>query len=383
MAPSESRKTHYGPDRRCLQLCVGTLTCVAVLMTLTHVGVFDRGTVLMRSLGHHTISFRPPAHSLENAATHLHNYSHARLEKQLPNMHADIAGSLHESHGFFNYNVEAWARKIRILDRRRKSVDGQKHAGLQRRSRYAFHQHARAASPEPEWSCDFEERMGGAGDGGKWVCNPFRIQEMRTPACAVISIGSNNDWSFETAVHDSIPRCDIFTFDHTLANPSPPSFVRFFRLGLGSARSNSGLRTLQEMFAVAGLGHNTSVEILKIDCEGCEWSAYPQLFEGHGMFVRQILLEVHLRPPRIPTSLSESLMTTSRAREHWTALIAKLHHVFHEGKRHGYVIFHKEHNPLCTGECFEYGLLKLNIPGLSNNYEQQTTNSSHLHTVRG
>ena len=213
--------------------------------------------------------------------------------------------------------------------------------------------------------------MGGIGDGGKWVCNPFRIQEMNEQACAVISIGSNNNWIFETAIHDSIPRCDIFTFDHTLANPRPPPFVHFFPLGLGSAQSNNGLRTLQELFAVARLGNNTNVEILKIDCEGCEWSVYPQLFlfDGHGVFIRQILLEVHMRPPRSHRDSSQAL-ATAQLRKHWTAIVTRCYHIFQEGKRHGYVIFHIEPNSLCWGECFEYALLKLNVSGLSKNYKQ-------------
>lgn len=61
---------------------------------------------------------------------------------------------------------------------------------------------------EPNFSCQFERRIGGTGngDGPKWVCDPHRIRKLAKerrakdpshPGCVVYSVGSNGDFSFE------------------------------------------------------------------------------------------------------------------------------------------------------------------------------------------
>jgi len=54
---------------------------------------------------------------------------------------------------------------------------------------------------EPTLSCMFQRRMGARGDGGKWVCDPHRIQKND---CLVYSIGSSSDYTFETAVVNTL-----------------------------------------------------------------------------------------------------------------------------------------------------------------------------------
>merc|ERR1719343_1299572 len=68
---------------------------------------------------------------------------------------------------------------------------------------------------EPSFGCVFEERVGNAGEGGKWVCDPQRIKEKaETDGCLVYSIGSNGQFDFEESVHGSISRkCEIHTID--------------------------------------------------------------------------------------------------------------------------------------------------------------------------
>ncbi len=44
-------------------------------------------------------------------------------------------------------------------------------------------------------------------DGGKWLCDEFGLQEMK--GCHVFSLGSNNDYSYEEAIHKQYPQCTI------------------------------------------------------------------------------------------------------------------------------------------------------------------------------
>lgn len=85
------------------------------------------------------------------------------------------------------------------------------------------------------------------------------------------------------------------------------------------------------------LGHTDKVlDILKIDCEGCEWKTFKDWL-GERIVARQVLIEVH----RSPAPFARNF--------------------FNKMKEQGYVIFHKEPNlPGCpSGDCIEYGFLKL------------------------
>lgn len=105
---------------------------------------------------------------------------------------------------------------------------------------------------------------------GKWVCNPYRIQEMarsRKQKCVVFSIGSNNDFSFEEAILQDIPECEVHTFDHTINPSHVPAGVKFHRWGLGT-RNEGNVKTLSTMLKELKIGENHSIEILKVDIEG-------------------------------------------------------------------------------------------------------------------
>jgi hypothetical protein len=73
---------------------------------------------------------------------------------------------------------------------------------------------------EPSFTCLHERRIGGNGDGPKWVCDPHRIDPDN---CLVYSFGSNNEFSFEEAIlRDISAKCEIHTFDPTIG-PTPSS----------------------------------------------------------------------------------------------------------------------------------------------------------------
>ena len=194
---------------------------------------------------------------------------------------------------------------------------------------------------EPNFSCEYERRLGQPGDGGKWVCDPHKLS--KEPDCLVYSLGSNNAFDFEEAIHEGIGlHCEIHTFDHTVGNhPSnKPSQVNFHPWGIGSDRTGN-LKALDQM--AEDLGHlGRRIHILKIDVEGAEFKTLPGLLNS-GAFeklgIQQVLIEVHRSTPAVVHALMEA---------------------FH---RAGYAIFHKEANiqyPMSAVDvCVEFGFIKL------------------------
>lgn len=146
---------------------------------------------------------------------------------------------------------------------------------------------------EPNFSCPHAERIG-YGEGGKWICNVDAISAQEK--CTMISIGSNNDFSFELEVLKRIPHCEIHVFDHTIKNPSrlPKNLINYHSIGLAEKTEVIGNDTfmgLQDIHKDILKGQD--IDILKIDCEGCEWSTYKSWFSRESPFARQVLLEVH------------------------------------------------------------------------------------------
>lgn len=202
---------------------------------------------------------------------------------------------------------------------------------------------------DPDWSCAAEQKVGNTGDGHKWVCDPHRI----SPDCIAYSVGSNGDFSFEMALHEQLPSCDIHIFDFTDYTSNMPRRLKahFHPWGLRPSydtntsewdtafstqpwsdpkRPNLQFKTLKETMEI--LGHER-VDLFKIDCEGCEWQSYEDWTKAD---LRQILVEVHDSPPAVVNDF-----------------FLKLHHA-------GFVIFHKEPNTQFSfGRCQEIGFFKM------------------------
>jgi len=150
---------------------------------------------------------------------------------------------------------------------------------------------------EPCIACGDEERIGLIGDGGKWICNP--VKELQYKNCMVVSIGSNNEFSFEDEIVERFG-CEVHIFDHTSYPPaeSKPHF-HFHKLGLDIV-TRGNMLSLHDMITMAmantKANHALSiVDILKIDCEGCEFDALtsPASVNILQTKVKQLLLEVH------------------------------------------------------------------------------------------
>ena len=210
---------------------------------------------------------------------------------------------------------------------------------------------------EPDFTCQHERRIGGMGDGPKWVCDPHRLVVKQD--CLVYSVGSAGNFKFETSILKEIGHnCEIHTFDPEIKGKRfghlAPEGVNYHNWGFTSDnntgkqqeqaqqlmnkpqqnQTSSGIyKTMKD--TIKELGHEGRViDIFKIDCEGCEWKTFHGWFDA-GATLQQILVEVHRTPKN------------------------KVHDFFLGMQKAGYVTFHKEANLFTGGKCVEYAFLKM------------------------
>ncbi|KAL3780118.1 hypothetical protein ACHAW5_005756 [Stephanodiscus triporus] len=200
--------------------------------------------------------------------------------------------AMEESNGFFDdIPEEEWERLRNIAHDMQPNAKGDPSDASV--GPFAWYQE----NYEPEFSCRHEQRVGRKGDGGKWVCDPHRIELKGGGDCLVYSVGSSGDASFEAAILDDISSgCEIHVFDfgdfaQTVADQTGHSpNVHYHQWGLSSrteGRYKSFTDTLSE------LGHvNRTIDVFKIDCEGCELDTYQAWLEAP-VKLQQILVEIH------------------------------------------------------------------------------------------
>lgn len=233
---------------------------------------------------------------------------------------------------------------------------------------------------EAGFGCALERRVGDAGDGGKWVCDPGkilgggvskgdwfggmgRVKGKRRGRCLVYSFGSNNKFGFERGIWEWIGvgggdgngGCEVHTFDHTVrVLKGKPGFVRFHKMGLGGKDDvEKGVYSWGSIRRL--LGHDeVFVEVLKVDIEGDEYEALlPVLEEGGLKMVRQLLIEVHMpKLDKVPPKRDEK----GRVIRRWD----RIHRFFELLYMNDWVIFHKEPNLLAGGTLIEYAFIRLN-----------------------
>jgi hypothetical protein len=185
---------------------------------------------------------------------------------------------------------------------------------------------------EPNFHCSHARRIGKMGDGGKWVCDLFRLKTRSN--CLIYSAGSKGDFSFEKHLKNYLPNCEIHTFDMKLYK-CPNNVCVFHQIILGNGTFPQGSKTWEMI--IENLGHeNRLIDIFKIDIEGGEYTVFPSIFQSSkNSFPRQILAEVHPRHTQTMHALFELLRTNN------------------------YVIFNREPNLLAGLRYFEYTFLKL------------------------
>lgn len=242
--------------------------------------------------------------------------------------------SLKESDGWFCENDVEWKRRktIHHIQDKRNRISN---------SRSLFFQN----NWEPTIQCEFERRLGNTGDGGKWVCDVHRFEQMQTTDLLVYSFGSNGEFSFESAIKEQLSQADIHTFDMGTYK-CPEKICTFHQARLGHGK-NDGSKSLQTI--MSELGHqNRTIHIFKVDIEGSEFDLFEELFklspnnQTTAPYIRQILFEIHLGSDK-----SE-------------APCERTHRLFELFRANNYAIYHKEANLYDAVNVFEYALLRLN-----------------------
>lgn len=110
-------------------------------------------------------------------------------------------------------------------------------------------------------SCSDMQILGGYLEGGRTVCHATKLFSARP--CRVVSVGSNGEASFESAVLAMAPHCIIDVMDGTMTGERAslvknlPSAVNFMPVNFDT---HSAIRL-----------NYSHVQALKIDCEACEY----------------------------------------------------------------------------------------------------------------
>lgn len=210
---------------------------------------------------------------------------------------------------------------------------------------------------EPTYTCQSEWRTGSLfGDGGKFVCGEDEYFKARD--CLVYSVGSKGDTAFEA---DVIRRfgCEVHTFDPT--GNSTEFAARLASVGAtfhpwgvgptgrtvhnGKTHQNNPLVSLYDIMDQLG-HHGRHLDILKIDCEGCEWEAFSSLWPhilDESASVGQVQVELHGLMRSTPPDIVHDKART----------------FFGGAEQAGFMVFHKERNHWgCDGyKCVEYSLI--------------------------
>jgi hypothetical protein len=134
--------------------------------------------------------------------------------------------------------------------------------------------------------------------------------------CNIFSIGSNDNWGFESEVRQKLPRCKTHTFDCTLRNNQPkkkPSSddVAFYPFCIGANDGEGPYRSYQSLVAETNI--KSPPKLLKMDIEGFEFDVLlSMLATNESMWPEQIMMEVHWATRMVDVS---SMLRTRQAAE--------------------------------------------------------------------
>lgn len=207
-----------------------------------------------------------------------------------------------ESFGFFDYITdEDWKFRQKLARTRQDHPkNGPSASGGSTASKLFYLNHY-----YPSFTCPHTVRVGREpGDGPKFICDPHRLVQVvkkRNETCLVYSVGSKGRFEFENGLVEFTGNdCEIHVIDPGNYARSTPKNMHYHQWGIISSYDKSynpvirhgEFRTMQE--TVKALGHSDRViDVLKIDCEDCEWYTYKDWLEFD---IRQILVETHNTP---------------------------------------------------------------------------------------
>jgi hypothetical protein len=206
----------------------------------------------------------------------------------------------------------------------------------------------------PLFSCPFQKRVRGIGDGPKWTCDPHRFQRIakERDSCILYSVGSNGNYQWEDGMFQELGGrepavCEIHIFDYSqnyTRKKNAQRNIHFHQWGLqGSSEAKRGPAFFTFPQIVKKLGHEgKTIDVFKIDCEGCEWESFRDWI-GHD--IRQILVETH----SLPQNKSQGLA------------------FFDAFVKNNFFMFSKEVNPWGGGRYLEFSYIKLHPDFLGEN----------------
>lgn len=140
-------------------------------------------------------------------------------------------------------------------------------------------------------------------------CTGDLLTEEGGQNCLVYSFGINDSTEWEEKIAKDFG-CDVFAFDPTSNFPKDVAAgVTFHKYGLQGAGVDvsqthsvnyealdpSKLKTLGDLVKLMGHEDRT-IDILRMDCEGCEWGALKELAcSGASQLVKQLMIELHFQ----------------------------------------------------------------------------------------
>lgn len=160
---------------------------------------------------------------------------------------------------------------------------------------------------EKQNKCAVMKKFGGQksipkGDGSKNLCMDDAIAPRRGD-CTVISVGINNEWSFDDAM--AAWGCKVYAFDPTMSftDHQRGAMIQFHNLGLSkkrgiiySKKTPVPVDSYRGVLAHVGLTNQT-IDYLKIDIEGSEIGFFENvLYEDMDVLqhVKQMGVEIHV-----------------------------------------------------------------------------------------
>jgi hypothetical protein len=182
------------------------------------------------------------------------------------------------------------------------------------------------------------------------------------PDCLIYSIGSEGKYEWEDSLIDEIgsTQCEIHVFDPVdYSRPGDPERrnIHYHAWGLKSSydEAYNAMITLNALNGtqpdlisfpetVRMLGHDgRRIDILKIDCEKCEWANYKDWIS---LDIRQVLIETHGVPSPVEGNK-------------WHHAPMQVADLFDTFRANNFAMFSKEVNVHGYGNCVEFSYIKL------------------------
>ena len=144
----------------------------------------------------------------------------------------------------------------------------------------------------PEVFCKDLVRIGKITDGGKWICNPVKVMDMKK--CTIYSLGIHNDPSFERDFQIFTEnKCLLRSVDKGEQRKNTLDIIRnangIFKKALLTNETDKSQDhyTFKDLLVLTG---DKRIDILKIDIEGFEYKLINELVS---VPICQILIEIH------------------------------------------------------------------------------------------